>query len=87
MSDLFREELFWGAGEHSGALAWNLTRQFHDAMTIQSGLQQPDRPTSEDEARSHAIRRSEDEYNLEQLVRSIAIALGQKKILRNERST
>ena len=77
----FNSVLFWGNGQSSAAQAYQLVDRFHQALSIQSGIQQP--PMATDPAGTHERHMremAEAEEEIEIFVRDLAMALTGKEI-------
>jgi hypothetical protein len=69
--------MFWGGGQKKTLDNWAaLSMMLHRIVTLQSGLQQPDHPTSEADARSAKNARRQSRRDRDRAVRQLAKALG-----------
>jgi len=73
---VFHEPIPMGCGELTGDAIFRLRVRFDDAICEVSGLQQPDHPTSDEDAAACRVDREEAKADLLDAVRDILTALG-----------
>lgn len=76
MSREFRKQIFLGNGDFSKAECERFHKRLDEALSILSGLQQPDHPESEEHARQCDYHRTAAEAELDDCLLDITFALG-----------